>query len=73
MLDKIDIAIVGRGLIGGIAALALSKTGATVALIDKIKKEKGSLIIRKFKLFPFECRIDSEKWSKTRFLTFDQS
>ena len=40
MLDKIDIAIVGRGLIGGIAALALSKTGAKIALIDKIKAEK---------------------------------
>ena len=40
MADKIDIAIVGRGLVGGITALALSKTGATIALIDKIKTEK---------------------------------
>ena len=40
MADKIDIAIVGRGLIGGITALALSKTGAKIALIDKIKAEK---------------------------------
>ena len=39
MSDKIDIAIVGRGLIGGITALALSKTGATVALIDKNNTE----------------------------------
>ena len=40
MADKIDIAIVGRGLIGGMTALALSKTGAKIALIDKIKTEK---------------------------------
>ena len=40
MADKIDIAIVGRGLIGGITALALSKTGAKIALIDKIQTEK---------------------------------
>ena len=40
LADKIDIAIVGRGLIGSITALALSKTGATIALVDKIKTEK---------------------------------
>ena len=40
MADKIDIAIIGRGLIGSITALALSKTGATIALVDKIKTEK---------------------------------